>query len=284
MKAVGREGMFLVDIFFGLAMPAFVLLQVVFLLVPTLVYYPETWFQALEFLKHVLAEGLERLLSFIGLNVDFLQVLTDFSFVEFLKSVPVRGLSTWVAYLFSPLDALLGMEKGILSLLYDYSFFPGVKALNYVIGLLSSKWVVQVVWLFVWHLSWRFTSSMIDTLYPRHDSAMLYKLPFKLLKRQLVFLYRVAKKLCAIGLKSCMVAVISIFMMYQGFLASAVRILRKRNVLTELILVLIIILWIGWPVLVPYYMVNSVYLKISSWLTVIVLMVWSRSIILKNWK
>mmetsp|Transcript_3158 Transcript_3158/g.5551 ORF Transcript_3158/g.5551 Transcript_3158/m.5551 type:complete len:171 (-) Transcript_3158:226-738(-) len=169
--------------------------------------------------------------------------------------------------------------------------------------------MIQLLWIFVFLLSWGFSNQMVEQLYPRHDSLVLYKLPLRIIIMHVMFclrfLKRVFREIYQLGVASLCTSLL----LYQNILAKAVKILRKRNAVSEFLLIIWTFVWIFWPLGLYYYVSFFFHqtswegkedgselvgggeqkhdaqniLKVPVWLLTFSLVLWSRLIILSNW-
>jgi len=192
---------------------------------------------------------------------------------------------------------------------YAWAFLPEIEVIRTLSLWITSSWMIQLLWIFVFLLSWGFSNQMVEQLYPRHDSLVLYKLPLRIIIMHVMFclrfLKRVFREIYQLGVASLCTSLL----LYQNILAKAVKILRKRNAVSEFLLIIWTFVWIFWPLGLYYYVSFFFHqtswegkedgselvgggeqkhdaqniLKVPVWLLTFSLVLWSRLIILSNW-
>jgi len=121
--------------------------------------------------------------------------------------------------------------------------------LDTALGLLFSHWVLRCMWLFVVTTGMAMTTRLVAHCFPELDPLELYTLPLQLARRLLRYLWRVAAW--------CTELVWTGFELYGEALAFCTRVCCVLGFMGDVALTPIALLWMGWPLRVPFYLAQQ---------------------------
>lgn len=198
-------------------------------------------------------------------------------------TVTPTQVQTYLGYFLYPFDALLKCELFVIMMLYRIplpGFYYVVAIAHYI---LTMKIVLQLAWCVVMGRAWNLFFTWQRQHVPQANPLWTYGLPFRFLRWQLLLAGKVIRRLVLALVATIKQILAKLGDGYAKSLVIPTRICNHMGFLGDLCLIPVALLWMGWPLWIPYRTKLS-FLYIPALLSTLGCVVWGAKIIKRTWR